>query len=60
MGTRRNWPGEIKLVLWPVYRLLRRLQLGASLYKELEFSAYTCLTKAGAELRHCEGRVNSR
>ncbi len=47
MNMRRNWTGEIKLLLWPLYRLLRRAQLGASLYKELEFSAYTCLTKTG-------------
>jgi ubiquinone/menaquinone biosynthesis C-methylase UbiE len=51
MGMRRNWPGEAKLLLWPLYRLLRRLQLGASLYGELEFSAYTCLTKATGALK---------
>ena len=50
MGMRRNWSGEMKLLLWPAYRLLRRLQLGASLYKELEFSAYTCMTRAAGRL----------
>jgi ubiquinone/menaquinone biosynthesis C-methylase UbiE len=51
MGMRRNLPGEMKLHLWPLYRLVRRLQLGASLFKELEFSAYTCLTKASGTLK---------
>ena len=51
MGMRRNFPGEIKLLLWPLYRVLRRLQLGASLYRELEFSAYTCLTRAAGALK---------
>ena len=50
MGMRHNWLGEMKLLLWPFYRALRRLQLGASLYKELEYSAYTCLTRSGGSL----------
>jgi ubiquinone/menaquinone biosynthesis C-methylase UbiE len=51
MGMRHNWLGEMKLLLWPVYRALRRLQLGASLYKELEYSAYTCLTRSAGSLK---------
>jgi hypothetical protein len=46
MHMRSNWLGELKVLLWPVYRGARRLQLGAGLYKELEFSAYTCLTRS--------------
>jgi ubiquinone/menaquinone biosynthesis C-methylase UbiE len=51
MGMRRNWLGELKLLLWPVYRVLRRLQLGASLYRELEYSAYTCFTRSEGSLK---------
>jgi ubiquinone/menaquinone biosynthesis C-methylase UbiE len=51
MGMRRNWTGEMKLLVWPLYRALRRLQLGPALYRELEFSAYTCLTQATGFLK---------
>ncbi|MEJ0037596.1 MAG: class I SAM-dependent methyltransferase [Gammaproteobacteria bacterium] len=51
MKMRANPVGEIKLMLWPIYRLVRRLQLGRSLYRELEFSAFTCFTERGAGLK---------
>ena len=46
-----NIRGELKLFLWPIYRALRILQLGRTLYRELEYSAYTCLTRRGVGLR---------
>jgi ubiquinone/menaquinone biosynthesis C-methylase UbiE len=58
VGMRRNWPGETKLLLWPLYRLVRRLLLGPRLYQELEFSAYTCLTRA-ANRPEVLGRASS-
>ena len=51
LGMRRNWSGEAQLLLWPLYRLLRRAQLGGALYKELEFSAFTCLTRSSGTLK---------
>ena len=53
MGMRRSWLRELKVLLWPMYRGVRRLQLGAGLYKELESSAYTCLTRSSSELAVC-------
>jgi ubiquinone/menaquinone biosynthesis C-methylase UbiE len=55
MKMRFNWIGESKLLLWPIYRALRGMQLGQRLFRELEFSAYTCLVKRGGGLRVFEG-----
>jgi ubiquinone/menaquinone biosynthesis C-methylase UbiE len=51
MKMNSNLVGELKLLLWPLYRAVRFLQLGPAIYRELEFSAYTCLAERGARLK---------